>query len=269
MKTVILIIRYSVILVVILVLCGCSLAKRKAKNKEESNKKLGIDSFVTDGVVKNQLALPEKGEQIVVFHVKDYGVIKCRLFPEAAPNSVKKFVEFVKAKKYDGALFYRVVEDFVVQGGISYKEKSKDESQKSQIELNKTLHHFNGALCMARDESKTKGQETDFYFVSSQSGKKTDFETLKNRIDSVYKRDGLNITVDFDEKTKKIYKTKGGRPDLDMQYTVFGQAIEGLDVIKKIENVPKRTPDPKEDSKEAKNTPKEPVVIEKVEIVTF
>ena len=68
------------------------------------------------------------------------------------------------------------------------------------------------------------------------------------------------------EKTKKIYKTKGGRPDLDMQYTVFGQVFEGLDVIEKIANVPKKTPDAKEESREPNSTPKDPVVIERVEL---
>ena len=265
MKLFLRIFKFGVILTTI-VFCGCSLKNTEKKPKKVNVKSSTVDSFVTDGVVKNQLAMPKKGEQIVVFHVKDFGVIKCRLFPEAAPNSVKKFINFVKAKKYDDSLFYRVVEDFVVQGGVAYKEKSKDESKKGQIELNKTLHHFNGALCVARSESRTKGQGTDFYFVSSRAGKTADFEVIKNQIDGVYKKDGLNITVDFDEKTKKIYKTKGGRPDLDMQYTVFGQVFEGLDVIEKIANVPKKTPDAKEESREPNSTPKDPVVIERVEL---
>lgn len=267
MKSFLPIFRFGFILTT-LIFCGCSFNKSEDIATKGNVKMSNIGSFITNAVVKNQLAMPQKGEQIVVFHVKDYGEIKCRLFPQAAPNSVAKFKEAVKAKKYDGALFYRVVEDFVVQGGTEYKEKDENESQKYQIELNKTLHHFNGALCMARGESRTKGQGTDFYFVSSEYGKKVDFEVIKNQINSVYKKDGLNISVDFNKETKKTYREKGGRPDLDMVYTIFGQIFQGQEVVKKIEMVPKDTSKVKEGSNEPGSFPKEPVIIEKVELVT-
>ncbi len=255
---------------VIFAFCGCSKKNKDEQKSSANNTSQNIGSFITQGVVTNQLDSPKKGEEIVVFTVKDYGVIKCRLFPQAAPKAVEKFKKNVKDKKYDGSLFYRVVEDFVVQGGKEGQKEGQTEKVNSannlQIELNRTLHHFNGALCMARSDSKINGQGNDFYFVSSEHGKKVDFNFVKNSTDSIYKEDGINITVDFDEKTKKTYKEKGGRPDLDMLYTIIGQIFEGQDVIKKIQQVPKKTQQEQDSEFEPNSVPQDQIVIEKAEL---
>ena len=242
-------------------------AQSEESKGNEGSEKLG--SFVTTGTVTNQLEKPSPGEEIISMDVKNFGNVKFRLFPQAAPNAVKNFKQFVSEGRYNGATFHRVLENFMIQAGREADEKG--ERVQSQIEVNPTLHHINGALCMARSYDKKAGQCCQFYIVNSEEGKNADFEAIKDKTNSSFKADGLNMRVEFDEATKQLYKTNGGYPSLDMLYTVFGQAYEGMDVIKKIAAVPKKTKEEAqksgEDNQEDKSVPKEPVVIEKMQVI--
>ncbi len=251
--------------------CGCSKEDGKENGEETSTKsesKTKLGSFVTTGVVKDQLEKPGKGEEIVSMTVKNFGTVKFRLFPEVAPNAVKNFKQFIKDGRYNGSTFHRVIKGFMIQAGREADEKG--EKVQSQVELNPTVHHFNGALCLARSYDKAKGQCCQFYIVNSDEGKKVDFNAIKEKTNSTYKADGLDIKIDFDEATQKIYKEKGGAPSLDGLYTVFGQVIEGMEVVNKISDVPKKSKEEAkksgEDNQEENSVPKDPVVIEKMEV---
>ncbi len=258
--------------------CGCSKEKEKekestaeSKDKGESKNKLG--SLVTGGVVKDQLAKPKKDEEIVSMTVKNFGTIKFRLFPEVAPNAVNNFKQFIKEGRYNGSTFHRVIKNFMIQAGKEADEKG--ERVQSQVELNPTVHHFNGALCLARSYDKNKGQGCQFYIVNSDEGKTADFNAIKEKTNASYKADGIDIKVDFDEATQKSYKEIGGSPSLDGLYTVFGQVFEEKDreLVNKIADVPKKSKEEAqksgEDNQEENSVPKDPVVIEKMEVVTF
>lgn len=223
-----------------------------ANSVSNVKKKGQIKSLITTEVVENQLALPKKGEEIVVFKVKGYGEIKCRLFPKAAPVAVEMFKKAVREGKYNGDSFHRIVNDFMIQGG---QKANKDEKGKeTKVELNKSLHHFNGALCMARAQDLNKGQGLEFYIVSSNSGKTANLDEIKNKTNSSYKMQGLDVSVDFDEKTKKTYKERGGTPDLDMNYTVIGQTFSGQEFVDKIakDSMEREKKEQEEMAKEAK-----------------
>ncbi len=241
--------------------------KEDGSSKESSDDNAKIGSLITSGEVKDQLEKPQKGEEIAVFNVKDYGVIKARLFPQVAPNAVKNFKKLAKEGKYDGVSFHRVIENFMIQGGQECDEKLGIKTG-TQVELNPSVHHFDGALCMARAQSKTDGQGSQFYFVSSQAGKSANFDDIQTKANANFKFEGLNMELKFDEATRKTYKKVGGYPELDMAYTVFGQAFEGQDVIKKIAACPKEeslnSGNPMGGEQNSK--PKEPIIVEKVTI---
>lgn len=258
-------------------LSGCDKKEEQAaKNNESKKEEVKIGSLITKGEIKDQLAPPAKGEEIAVIKVKDYGEIKCRLFPEVAPCAVENFKKFAKEGRYNNSTFHRVIEDFMVQAGKEADEKKegREDVKRTQVELNPSVHHLNGALCMARDKDLKKGQGCQFYIVSSETGKTADFNKIKEKANEFYKKEELNVNVDFNENTKKLYKEHGGRPDLDMMYTVFGQVFQGQEVVKKIEKAPKKEKNETKEKQELnqinsgeKSVTKDPIVIEKVEIV--
>lgn len=202
-----------------LVGCSDSSGSTSSSSSQGSN-------YLTDGVVEDQMAMPQEGEQIAVFDVEGYGTFKARLFPEAAPQAVENFVELASEGKYDGVPFHRVVEDFMIQSGDTTLNGGDGKSIYGTgfpIELNSSLHHYTGALAMARTSSKSSGQSTQFYIVSNESAKEysdADWDALEKQ-----------LGVTFDNNTREKYEQYGGAPSLDMSYTVFGQVFEGQDVV--------------------------------------
>lgn len=254
-------------------LAGCDVnsnsnGENAAKTTDEKGNKNQIGSLVTNGVVTNQLEPPKKGEDIAVISVKNYGVIKCRLFDNVAPNAVNNFKKFASEGIYNGVTFNRVIENFMIQAGQEAEGKVK--AKPSQIEINNSARHYNGALCMARNDSEKEGQLCQFYIVSRNKMEQVDFDMIKSQTDAQYRSKGLDISVEFDDKTKDLYKKRGGCPELDMRYTVFGQVFQGQDVVDKIAKADKKKPEEMDKNavgQEPGSVPKEPIVIEKIEIL--
>lgn len=161
----------------------------------------------------------------------DFGTMKVKLYNET-PKHRDNFVKLASEGFYDGLLFHRVIRDFMIQGG---DPKSKDATPESQLgsgdvgykipaEFNANLYHKKGALAAARDNNPEKASSgCQFYIV--QGRKFTDEE-----LNSFEARSGIKYT----EQQRNDYKTTGGTPHLDMGYTVFGEVVEGLDVLDKI-----------------------------------
>ena len=100
--------------------------------------------------------------------------------------------------------------------------------QRTPAEFNPNLFHKKGALAAARDGNPEKASSAcQFYIV--QGGVYTDAQL--NAMETP--------TFKFSSEARKAYTTIGGTPSLDMGYTVFGEVIEGLDVVDKIANVDK------------------------------
>ena len=170
---------------------------------------------------------PEKGDTIVVMKVKDYGTVKFRLFPEYADKGVENFVELAKKGYYDGLKFHRVITDFMVQGGDPQGIGIGGESiwgGKFDGGTDPHLIHASGALAYANSGS-TATNGSQFYVVTGTKYSKEELDELGQR--------GYALS----DNAKKIYEETGGAPWLDGSYTVFGQVIDGLDVIFKIQNV--------------------------------
>lgn len=164
----------------------------------------------------------------------DYGNMKVRLYKET-PLHRANFIKLVSEGFYDSLLFHRVIKGFMIQGGDPQSKNAKpgaplgmgDVGYKIPAELNDTIFHKKGALCAARDGNPEKASSgCQFYLVQ---GKPMN----ENEIAQAEQRTGFKMS----EAQKQAYMTLGGSPWLDRNYTVFGEIVEGLDVIDKIANV--------------------------------
>jgi len=175
----------------------------------------------------------------------EYGKIVLELY-DNTPLNRDNMIKLAKKHYYDSTLFHRVIPEFVIQGGDPDSKHAKpgqelgngDLGYRVPAEINNADIHKRGALGVARDNTPDKsGSACQFYIVT---GKKyTDAE-----LDNMEKHLGHKYTA----AQREIYKTQGGVPHLDGGYTVFGEVIEGMDVVDKISNEPRDGKDrPKKD----------------------
>lgn len=161
----------------------------------------------------------------------DYGKIVIALY-DNTPKHRDNMIKLIKQKFYDSTLFHRVIPDFVIQGGDPDSKHAPagkslgdgDVGYRVPAEINAVDFHQRGAVSMARDNNPQKASSgCQFYIVT---GKKYTDEEL----DKISTRTGRK----FLPKQRMIYKTVGGTPHLDGNYTVFGIVEEGMDVVDKI-----------------------------------
>lgn len=187
-----------------------------------------------------QLSEMKKGETVATIST-NMGDIKVRFFPEYAPKAVENFVTHAKEGYYDGVIFHRVIDEFMIQGGDPNGTGTGGESiwgEPFEVEANADLKHIRGALCMAKT-SEPISIGSQFYIVQND---KLD-DNSKAQIESIIEDQetefapGYKVKDFYPAELMKEYLSKGGTPTLDMQYTVFGQVYEGLDVVDKIAKV--------------------------------
>ena len=174
----------------------------------------------------------ENPETIVKISTK-FGDMKLKLYKET-PLHRANFLLLVKNKYYDKTIFYRVVENFMIQGGdidedYIINKKAFFGQYTIPSEINSKYFHKRGAIAMARDYNNNPDKRSSFYdFYIVQGEKLTDPKL--DAIEKYYK-------IKIDENRRTSYKNIGGTPHLDGEHTVFGEIIEGLDVIDKISKV--------------------------------
>ena len=154
----------------------------------------------------------------------DFGNISVRLYDET-PLHRANFIKLIKDGYYEEPEFYRVVEKFVVQGGVPGKKLDYT----IPAEFNPKYYHKKGALAMARLDENNPGMEsssTEFYFVHGDKYNDEDFD-----------EDQRNFSLTLSNEQRKLYTMIGGEMSLDQKYTVFGEITEGLEVIDKIATV--------------------------------
>ncbi len=160
----------------------------------------------------------------VLIHT-DLGDIKVALYNDT-PKHRDNFIKLVKTGFYNGSVFHRVIKGFMVQGGGA-PAGLPEMSDRVPAEFVPAHIHKKGALCAARmgDQVNPKKESSgsQFYIVQ---GAKVPVEQL-NQFD-------LKRKVKYTPEQRTIYTSIGGTPFLDGDYTVFGEVIEGLDVIDKI-----------------------------------
>ncbi|SDT64137.1 peptidyl-prolyl cis-trans isomerase B (cyclophilin B) [Mucilaginibacter mallensis] len=157
-----------------------------------------------------------------------YGECIIRLYNET-PQHRDNFIKLAKKGFYNGTLFHRVIQDFMIQGGDPDSKNAKsgvelgngDVGYTIPAEFRDSLFHKRGVLAAARDDNPQKASSgCQFYIVE---GKRlTDAELDKQQLKLDRKISGAQ---------RNYYKTVGGVPHLDGKYTVYGEVVSGIDMV--------------------------------------
>ena len=176
--------------------------------------------------MSKQIRPVQQGDTVAVMKTT-LGEIKILLFPEAAPKAVENFTTHAKNGYYNGIIFHRVIPDFMIQGGDPSATGRGGESiwgKSFEDEFSVDYHNIRGALSMANAGPCTNGSQ--FFIVQAKevdSGLISQMEQLSDR--------------GFPTECVEDYKSLGGTPWLDFKHTVFGQVVEGMDVVDAIAGV--------------------------------
>ncbi len=174
-----------------------------------------------------------------------FGAMRFILHDET-PKHKANFIRLVDSAYYDGLLFHRIIEKFMVQGGDPNSRTAVagqslgngDIGYLVPAELVPTLFHRKGAIGAARDDRPDKASSAvQFYIVQGRTWTDDD---LQKQIEKGRSR-GANRT--FTDAQKQVYKTEGGTPHLDGNYTVFGQVLDGLAVVDSLAKQPRDAKD--------------------------
>lgn len=232
-------------------LVGCG--SNNGQSSQASSAESSVSSTVSrvnedaDKPVGYQLDLPEEGEEIAVIDT-NMGVMKMRLFPNAAPKAVENFTTLAKQGYYNGQIFHRVINDFMIQGGDPTGTGTGGENiwgtDGFEDEFNANLLNIRGSVAMANRGKNTNGSQ---FFINQK--KAESFEGW-NYYTSLYNNFRQNQAAFLQaygscpnvyritDDVKILYEQNGGSPTLDGYYsvnqtghTVFGQIFEGLDVL--------------------------------------
>lgn len=166
------------------------------------------------------------------------------------PKHRDNFLKLTKEGFYNGTLFHRVINEFMIQGGDPKSKNaiagqalgSGDLGYKVDAEFRDSLFHKKGALAAARDNNPAKASSSSQFYIVQ--GKKWTDATL----DDIQQRRMNGVIIP--EAHRKIYKEIGGSPHLDQNYTVFGEVVRGIEMVDAIAAVEKGPSDrPKEDIK--------------------
>jgi peptidyl-prolyl cis-trans isomerase A (cyclophilin A)/peptidyl-prolyl cis-trans isomerase B (cyclophilin B) len=166
------------------------------------------------------------------------GKIRIELYPDAAPKTVANFIDYVKAKYYDGTQFHRVIDGFMIQGGgftTDFKSKPTRPPIVNEAEMSSKAGILNapGTIAMARTGDPNSA--TSQFFINVADNTPLNFRSPDPR--------GIG-------------------------YTAFGKVVEGMDVVNKIAKVAKGgKPVPPGTPMDSKDVPTEPVVITSARVV--
>jgi peptidyl-prolyl cis-trans isomerase B (cyclophilin B) len=230
------------LLFVVFLVTGCGTSNEEGT--DNSNGNASNNETANQENIELPQATTEVGEKERLVEMEtSMGNIKIKLFPEQAPKAVENFITHSEEGYYEGVIFHRVINDFMIQGGDPDGTGMGGESiygEPFEDEFSNQLYNFRGALSMANSGPSTNGSQ--FFIVQN--------KTLDPRsVDQMKK-------ANYNEKVIKQYED-GGTPWLDKAHTVFGQVIEGMDVVDKIATTPVGEGD----------KPEEDVVIKKITVL--
>ena len=199
----------------------------------------------------------EKPGGVMVEMTTNYGKMLLLLYDDT-PLHRDNFIKLAVEGTFDGLLFHRVIGKFMIQGGDPDSRGAKPGKMLGEgtlgynipAEFRPNLFHKRGALCAAREgdmvNPKKESSASQFYIVQGRVWKTEELDEMEKRFGKT-----------FGPEQREAYTTIGGTPHLDGDYTVFGEVIEGMEVVDKIAAV----------KCDRNDRPVEDVVIEKVRVI--
>lgn len=192
------------------------------------------------------LAVPsfsrKKEKRSVVRLETSMGVIRIALFDDT-PLHRDNFLKLCEEGFYDGLLFHRVIRDFMVQTGDSASRHALPGQPLGEGDAGYTLpaeillpyyYHLRGAVAAAREGDDVnpgmRSSGSQFYIVWGRSWAPKDIKEQR----AALAEKGIEMTAEM----RDAYEQYGGSPHLDGQYTVFGEVLEGMDVVRRMQQVP-------------------------------
>lgn len=217
---------FSVLILVAIL--GSSVAYGERASSDRYHFKIDIFEKLFGGNSKSKYVSikTEKGEAIV------------KLYNET-PLHRDNFLKLAKNGYFNGTLFHRVIPSFMIQGGDPDSRKAAAGQMLGDggpdytipAEFNDSLFHKKGALAAARDDNPAKKSSgSQFYLVQG----KTYTDEELDRVEKI-RLQGREIP----EKHRSVYKTIGGAPFLDQSYTVFGQVVQGYEMVDSVAGAPR------------------------------
>ena len=141
------------------------------------------------------------------------------------------FIKLTKQGFYNGTLFHRVIKAFMIQGGDPTSKNATPESSlgdggddmpRIPAEFRDSLFHKKGVLAAARDDNPEKESSScQFYIVQG----KVFTDSMLNVVET------KRLKFKIPEWQREVYKTIGGTPHLDRNYTVYGEVVKGLEMV--------------------------------------
>lgn len=200
----------------------------------------GCSNKVADKNIATEPKEEETKEKTTMVIIStDLGEMKAVLYNET-PLHKENFIKLAKEGYFDGCLFHRVIDGFMIQGGDPDSKTAKPGQMLGQggpgytipAEFKQELIHKKGALAAARMADQVNPQKassgSQFYIAQGKSYTENELNMLSSRMGKA-----------FNKQQMEAYATVGGVPFLDYEYTVFGEVVEGLEVIDKIAAVEK------------------------------
>lgn len=192
---------------------------------------LSLPSFSQDALPRQQVVLET-----------DSGTIRIELFNET-PLHRDNFLKNVREGIYDGVLFHRVITNFMIQTGDTVSRHAvpgqllgeSKEGEKIPAEIRfPEIFHKRGSLAAAREGDEVnperKSSQHQFYIVWGRRLSDMMLDHVQDRLD-----EATGGQIKLTPELREAYQRFGGTPHLDGQYTVFGQVVEGLDVVNRIQ----------------------------------
>src|ERR1700748_232708 len=193
--------------------------------------------------ITSAFARPPKNQYVRI--KTGYGQCIIRLYNET-PKHRDNFIKLTKEGFFNGVLFHRIIQNFMIQGGDPDSKNAKagvelgDGGLKYTIpaEFNDSLFHKRGVLASARDDNPAKASSSSqFYIVEGKRYTDADLD----KVELLPRYAGMNYKIPASHR--EIYKTVGGTPQLDHLYTVFGEVVTGFDMVDRIAAVAKDAKD--------------------------
>lgn len=171
-----------------------------------------------------------------------YGPLTVKLY-DSTPLHRDNFIKLVQSGFYDSLLFHRIINGFMIQGGdptSRYADSTQTvgdgaaPGERIPAEFKPYYIHKKGALAMARDNNPAKASSNcQFYLVQGKVLSDVEVNTMECRVR------GNNPAYTYTDAQRNTYKTIGGTPFLDQNYTIFGEVVTGLNIIDSIAKQPR------------------------------